>query len=156
MLNLGPYQSDFGINVAYFLPVLSTTIFFFLVFHYVLRNKDASTIVRLLAGIVSAFAPAVAWWLIRYSRPHFFHNLDHIDWLLVEITFAALCVVLYGLKHWPISIWTSLLILAIHGAIWWRAYAISVAFSFPALFSIPIASLLSTLAWGSLVRQGTC
>jgi hypothetical protein len=153
LINRGLYQSNFGFYVAYFVPVGITTIALFAVLHLLFRNSNAKKSLRVPVGIISISVPPVIWWFIRHTRPHFFLNLEQTEWLPLELSVAIVCALLYMFHRWPISVWTSIVLLTLHCALWWRAYAISVAFPFPEIFAIPIVSYLLALSWGWSIRR---
>jgi len=153
LIGRGLYQSNFGIVVAYFVPPALSAIILFALLHLVSRNSTGRKSLSMIGGVLAILAPASLWWFIRFTRPAFFIGFEQVGWLQLELCIALVCVLLFMRGYWPITVWTSVVLLTLHAALWLRAYAITAAFSFSEILAVPVLSYMLGLFWGASRRH---
>lgn len=99
--------------------------------------------IRRLSGTVATATPAVCFWVVGYFQPTYFlyaNGFKGYKWLPLEESIAIICVLLYLYKRWPVSVWTTVGLLALHSSLWYRSYAVTFAGGHANLLAIPIVA----------------
>jgi hypothetical protein len=151
-----PLEADFGVNLALLTWLLGFTVGVFVILRVLSLAPSFAGLLTKLGGAIAIVAPAACFWLVQHSQPaYFLYVRQWTRWLPIEEVVAVLCVVLFLYRRWPISVWTTVFLLAVHFALWYRAYSLTFTGGRLAFLAIPIAAFLSILAWGFCMRHKT-
>ena len=147
-------QADFGIDLALALWSFICAVCILIVFKACLRIPFTASLVRSFAGIIAVVVPAACFWLIWHFQPDYFlYAKAYARWLPLEECFAVGYILLYWYGRWPISVWTTVTLLAFHSALWYRSYAVTFSGGRPSLSAIPLVAFGAILAWGFNMRS---
>jgi hypothetical protein len=148
MAEFGMYLVFFSWSTALFLCIL-------IFLRAISTVRPAIDFVRKVTGPVAISAPAIGFWIIWHFQPadFLFLNSPLCKWLPAEEGIAITCTLLYFLRWWPISKWTTLILLGLHAALWYRLYAITFTGGRLNFLVIPIAACASVATWGYDVRR---
>src|ERR1700727_536784 len=150
-------QADFGINLALALWSLICAACIATALKACSRIPFTASLVRRLGGIIAVLLPAVCFWFIWHFQPaYFLYAKAYTKWLPLEECFAVGCTLLYLYDRWPISVWTTVALLALHSALWYRSYADTFSGGRPSLLAIPLVAFVAILAWGFSLRHLSC
>lgn len=147
-------QADFGVNLALLIwsIVFTAVVFIALRLSSMITSLEGS--VEKLGGTIAIVAPAVCFLLVRHGQPaYFLYAEPRIKWLLLEDCFAVVCVLLFLYDRWPISVWTTLVLLVLHSAFWYRLYADTLGGGRLCILGVPIMACVSVLTWGYCIQQ---
>ncbi len=155
-------QDLLGYEVVFAVLAFTLAIAVFLLLRIFSRIALIASLLR-IAGVVILAAPAASLWVIWCALgTDYFINAGLLPWLPdgvllpwlpCEEFVAIVLVLLYLYRRWPLPAWASVLLVAGHFAIWYRAYHITYAWLYPHLLSIPIAACCSTLMWGCYLNK---
>jgi len=152
-----PMTAEFGMYVAFSVWSVAVFLCIFIFLRALSTVRSAIGPLRKVIGPAAIVAPAACFWIILHFQPSYFLYLRVAPWyrlLPFEESVAIICTLLYLLRWWPISIWTTLALLMIHAAIWFQSYAVTFAGGHPNLLAIPLSACASVALWGLDVRRG--
>ena len=148
-------EADFGIGLAVLVCSLVATVAVYAVLRVSSILPFAAKL-RPAGGAVAVILPAACFWSIWYFNPSLLlYAKAYLRWLPAEVFVALLCVLLYSLRRWPISSFTSLFLLALHNLVWYRVYAQTFSGGFSELVAVPILAFGAALGWGWYFRLGS-
>lgn len=149
-------SADLGMYLAFSVWSLAVALGIFALIRAFSRVPLIVKPIRRLSGTIAIAIPAVCFWIVWYFQPTYVlyaNGFRGYKWLPFEESIAIICVLLYLYKRWPVSVWTSVVLLALHSALWYGSYAVTFAGGHPNLLAIPIVACVSLLVWGYYVRH---
>ena len=152
------WRDQLGDHLTFSLCALALAIVCVLMLRLFSRASLMVWILRTAAGALTMAAPAACFWFVKQTLRGEYLTWHNLDFLIYEECIAIICVVLYVNGRWPISVWTSIVLLTLHGLVWYRAYLFTIAGWIPHFLAVPISGYLSTLMGGyylNTVRRKT-
>ena len=145
------YNDPLGTDLAFYIWSLALALVIFSLLRLFARFSWTTRMLRTISGVLVVAAPPTCLWVVGEYRPA--EPLWGWHWLRLEGSAAIGCAVLYACNRWPISTRITATLLALHGALWLHAYAVTFdAFGFCWL-TVPIVAFVSTLMWGRFAGQ---
>jgi hypothetical protein len=142
------WRDQLGDGLTFGLCALAVVIVFILTLRLFSRASFMAWTLRTAAGVLTIAAPAACFWFVKqYLRSGYATN-HNLDFMVYEECIAIICVILFVKGRWPISVWTSVVLVTLHGLLWFRAYLFTIAGWSPHFLAVPVSAYLSTLMWG--------
>ena len=140
----GINSAHLGVNLAFYLILFALTIVGFILLRAFSRFAVTATLLRTIVGPVAVAAPPVFLWpAARYRSDPLWAGV----WEPLEACVAAAGALLSAAGQWPFSVRAAAILVALHGALWLRAYAAQFYFFALCWQTLPVVACLATLAW---------
>jgi hypothetical protein len=139
-----PMHDGLGLNLAFLIWSLAVAAVVFFLLRVLSWASRAAQMLGTAAGMVLVGLPPACLWFVCRHWPNYYGQ-PAINY---ESFGAVVCAALYACNRWRVSVWTTLFLLTVHGALWFRAYSIVLGYRGLCWLTVPILACFATIVWG--------